>query len=300
MRDVPLAYCGATDEHLQRDRAAVFSCGLHLWRVGRTDTDDMTPYYDHAGIQIWLGDCRNILPHVTADVVVTDPPYDEETHRGARTLDLETRARASNGKRGIVASARIEIDFAHLDGVDLTANLWRVAQRWALVFCSVEMLGDYRRESGEAWIRGGFWRRPDASPQITGDRPAQPGEGIAIMHRPGRKTWNGGGHHAFYEYNVVKHGRVHPTQKPLALMRELVGLYSNEGETILDPFMGSGTTLVAAKQLGRKAIGIEISREYCDIAIRRLAQEVLPLGSNEPDPEQGEMWAWAAREGATT
>jgi len=67
----------------------------------------------------------------------------------------------------------------------------------------------------------------------------------------------------------------HPTQKPLALFRLLVRQYSNAGETILDPFCGSGTTLVAAKLEGRKAVGIELSKEYCRITINRLRQGVL-------------------------
>lgn len=146
-----------------------------------------------------------------------------------------------------------------------------------MLFCSMEMLGAYREQAGDAWVRAGFWRRPDGAPQITGDRPGQPGEGLAIMHRPGRKRWSGGGHHAFYEHCVVKHDRVHPTQKPESLMRELVSLYSEPGEIVLDPFMGSGTTLVAAKRLGRIGIGIELEEKYCEIAARRLQQEALPL-----------------------
>ena len=69
----------------------------------------------------------------------------------------------------------------------------------------------------------------------------------------------------------------HPTQKPLNLM--LWCLKWVTAQTILDPFMGSGTTLVAAKNIGRKAIGIEIEERYCEIAAQRLSQEVLPLGA---------------------
>lgn len=238
----------------------------------------MTPYYDEDGITIYCGDCRDVLPDLALSqtIVIADPPYDEQTHAGARSLELESRRRASDGRRGIAAVGVIAIDFAPAD-VTFTSALWNYAARWCVVFCSLEMLGEYRRLSGAAWVRGGFWHRPDGAPQITGDRPGQPGEGLAILHRPGRKRWNGGGHHAFFEHCTVKRDRVHPTQKPESLMRELVNLFSEPDETIFDPFIGSGTTLVAAKRLGRKAIGIELEEKYCAIAVERLRQCALPL-----------------------
>jgi site-specific DNA-methyltransferase (adenine-specific) len=81
---------------------------------------------------------------------------------------------------------------------------------------------------------------------------------------------------------------VHPTVKPVALLSRLVAWSSSHGELVLDPFMGSGTTLRAAKDLGRKAIGIEIEERYCEIAAKRMAQEVLPL---EPEPMTTEHYA---------
>lgn len=76
---------------------------------------------------------------------------------------------------------------------------------------------------------------------------------------------------------IHKEKRFHPNQKPVGLHKIILDKYSTKGQTILDSFMGSGTTLVAAKELGRKAVGIEIEEKYCEIAVRRLAQEVLPL-----------------------
>jgi site-specific DNA-methyltransferase (adenine-specific) len=218
-----------------------------------------------------------VLPTlVPGDVVLTDPPYDAKTHAGARTLGLASRARARDGQRPITGAARIEIDFDPAD-VSFTATLHRYCARWCVVFCALEMLGDYQAVAGEAWVRAGFWHRLDGAPQITGDRPGQPGEGLAILHRAGPKRWNGGGFPAFYSHGVVKHDRVHPTQKPESLMAELVRLYSDPGETIVDPYMGSGTTLVAAKRFGRKAIGIEVDQAYCALAVERLQQGALPL-----------------------
>lgn len=228
----------------------------------------MIPYYYSADgkIQIYHGDCRAILPALClADHIITDPPYDKETHSGARTA-------ADHG------SEAIPIDFDPLDTIVIVPNLLKHANRWVIAFCSLEMLGDYRRAANDAWIRAGFWRRPDAAPQFTGDRPGQPGEGIAIMHRPlsagrkGRTQWHGGGKHGYYEFGVVRDGRQHPTQKPESLMLAIIEDFTNPGELIIDPFMGSGTTLVAAKQLGRRAIGIELEKKYCDVAAARLSQ----------------------------
>lgn len=120
------------------------------------------------------------------------------------------------------------------------------------------------------------------TPQFTGDRPATGFEAITICHPKGKKRWNGGGSHAVWSYPIVLNRsgndpRLHTTQKPEPLMVELVRLFSDPGETILDAFMGSGTTLAAAKRLGRKAIGIEREEKYCEIAAKRLAQGALPL-----------------------
>ena len=78
----------------------------------------------------------------------------------------------------------------------------------------------------------------------------------------------------------------HPCEKPIKMLSDMIQAATRNRAIILDPFMGSGTTLVAAKQLGRRAIGIEIEEKYCDIAVKRLAQEMLPFAEPEPQPEQ--------------
>ncbi|MAL01192.1 MAG: hypothetical protein CL536_03445 [Alcaligenaceae bacterium] len=124
-------------------------------------------------------------------------------------------------------------------------------------------------ESG-VLVRLGIWRKPDGAPQFTGDRPGTGWEAVAICHRKGRKRWNGGGKHGFWQWAKSQNGSGHPTGKPLGLFSDFVHDFTDRGETILDPFMGSGTTGVACMNLGRHFIGIEREPKYFDIACRRI------------------------------
>jgi len=175
------------------------------------------------------------------DAVIADPPFDKRTHDGARTE-----------KGGEVFAPGI--DFAPIDGCGFAVDLLRVARRWVVAFCALEQLGAYQAAAGAAWVRAGIWHKPSCLPQQTGDRPGSGHEGIAIMHRHGRKHWNGGGRPANWSHVPHLADRVHPTQKPLLLMRELVRLFTDKDEVILDPFAGSGTTGVAAIAEGRRVI----------------------------------------------
>ena len=217
------------------------------------------PYYQDESVTIYNADCREVLPTLdTVDLVLTDPPYDTQTHNGAL---LENR-----------------IDFSPIGNVEeIVQAFLLICNKWCVVFCSLELLGQYRQASAENWVRSGVWDRVANMPQMSGDRPAQGAEGIAIFHPPGKKQWNGGGSAAIYRYLVERGHKQHPTQKPVMLFRKLVSLFSNAEDAILDPFMGSGTTLRAAKDLNRKAIGIEIEERYCEIAAQRMSQLVMPL-----------------------
>jgi len=223
----------------------------------------MTPYYDEDGITIYHGDCREILQSIpVVDVCITDPPYGEETHAGART--------GSRGDRPLV-------NFQSLTSTELISafSLLRV-RRWLVA--TVEwrhMLSLETDTPGNlSFIRFGVWVKPNGAPQFTGDRPGTGWEAVAILHGPASPmAWNGGGRHAVW--SIPKTEGDHPTGKPSRLVRDFVNLFSNPGETIIDPFMGSGSTLVAAKNLGRRAIGIEIEERYCEIAAKRLYQKVL-------------------------
>lgn len=202
----------------------------------------MTPYYEQDGITIWHGDCRDILPTLPHDAMslITDPPY----------LGRE--------------------DLFSTEGVfDLVAG-------WT-----------------SDWIGFVFW--PVLAP-VPGAPSAVHVWHKAVPIHPSSQVGDVAGHHyeRILDYGVSKRSEVfrvaaimpnfsackaecvaHPTQKPEALLLRLVARVPSS--VILDPFMGSGTTLVAAKRLGRKAIGIELDEKYCEIAAKRLAQGALPM-----------------------
>ncbi|MGE3594847.1 MAG: site-specific DNA-methyltransferase, partial [Dehalococcoidia bacterium] len=157
---------------------------------------------------------------------------------------------------------------------DVAREIAHLTARWSLVFSDVETCHRWREQLelvGLRYVRTGAWVKDDPMPQFSGDRPAVGFEPCTIVHARGPMRWNGGGHPAVWHYGTVKRNRPdHPCPKPLALMRELVRLFSDPGETILDCFAGSGTTLIAARIEGRKAIGIECNEAYAEVAARRL------------------------------
>ena len=119
-----------------------------------------------------------------------------------------------------------------------------------------------------------MWDKVDGTPQLTGDRPAVGAEAIVCGHRPGQKRWNSGGKRGVYRHatNGERLGaKPHPSTKPESLMVELLSDFTDEGELIVDPFAGSGSTLVAAKRIGRRVIGIEQNEQHCESAAKRLS-----------------------------
>lgn len=209
-------------------------------------------------VTLYCGDCRPLLSDLAdVDCVITDPPYAEKTHAGART---------GGGNEILIDFASITDD----DFVRLCRAFCLTARRWVVLTCDWRHAAEAERRLPDLFIRAGVWVKPNGMPQYTGDRPATGWEAVAILHRPGRKTWNGGGRHAVWTIPKV-HGN-HPTEKPLALLGDWIRLFTAPRETILDPFMGSGTTGVAAVKLGRRFIGIEIEPRYFEIACRRIEE----------------------------
>lgn len=237
-------------------------------------------------------DCREILPTLgKVDTVVTDPPFEAECHAAV----LRT---AASIRTGIPAA---------LDFVAITEDLRAMLPQWAaencggwlIAFCQVEAVSSWRdtmEAAGLKYKRGMVWVKPDCAPQFNGQMPAQGFECMASAWcGDGHSKWNGGGRRGVFTAmtnNIDRQGE-HQTEKPVQLMRELVSLFSNHGETILDPFMGSGTTGVACAKLGRKFIGIEIDQRYFDIACKRIEaaydQPDLFVPAPKSKPEQFDL-----------
>ena len=239
----------------------------------------MTPYYERDGITIYHGDCRDILPTLEAvDLVLTDPPY------------IGLKGGYSFRQCGGVAPRRNEslsVGDPWEASLDWADEVIRVARLGVMVFTSYHSLPEV------AWAFRTL-RRAALITWHTRNAPC-PGKNVprfteqyiwCFAKRPGL-SWDAfsstlidvpklsTGAFVSEERFTDDEGRaLHPTQKPEAVMRQLLVV---GGDTVLDPFMGSGTTLRAAKDLGRRAIGIEIEEKYCEIAVKRLAQEVLAL-----------------------
>ena len=207
-----------------------------------------TPYYDCDGITIYHGDCREILPYLPkVDLVLTDPPYG--IGEDVRKADKSGRTEFTTDNRWDLAIPE-KLYFSEIFRASNNQIIW-----------GGNYFVDYLHNS-RCWL---IW---DKMQKFSG-------ADAELAWTSFDKSTK-----AFRKSRVEFHSeekKVHPTQKPLSLMRWAIENYTNEGDTILDPFMGSGTTLVAAKQLGRKAIGIEIEEKYCQIAVKRLSQGVLPL-----------------------
>jgi site-specific DNA-methyltransferase (adenine-specific) len=212
----------------------------------------MTPYYEQDGIVIYHGDCRDVLPSVAADVLVTDPPYGVDfagkatKHTTIRSGGYTTEDCALVGPEVVAASLAMVKRGAVFPG---TRNLYRYPEPADIgcVYCP----------SGAGIGRWGF----------TCFHP--------VLFYGGRAS------NTLRPTSIESFARAdacgHPCPKPMPWMKWLVGMVSVTGETVLDPFMGTGTTLRAAKDLGCYAIGIEVEEKYCEIAADRLAQGTLDL-----------------------
>jgi DNA modification methylase len=215
------------------------------------------PYYERDGITIYHGDCREILPALDAvGLVLTDPPYG---------IGLDTdNSRFSGGTDGNIAKRGKGVGSA--GGAPITND-------------ETPFDPSFLVHIGSHQVIWGWHNFPDRLP---------PGACLVWLKRydeafgsflsDAETAWMSKGHGVYcrrdLSNNAIANERAHPTQKPVGLMRWCLSFFPN-AETVLDPFMGSGSTLVAAELECRRAIGIEIEERYCEIAAKRLSQRVM-------------------------
>ena len=232
----------------------------------------MTPYYEHAGITIYHGDCRDVLPRLPmVDLLLSDPPYGVAYQTKWRSRESPLRcAIANDGDMSICRDAwpRMTDRLADDRHWYVFTSPRRIAQAAAIFVGARHIIawdkgdmgtaGDLESGFGEAWeaiFYGMKGRRP-----LRGRRPR------TVLRFDWSSTMD----------------PVHPTVKPVPLLGRMIEWSTEPGEIVLDAFAGSGTTLRAAKDLGRRAIGIEIEERYCEIAARRLSQGALALDGVRP------------------
>jgi site-specific DNA-methyltransferase (adenine-specific) len=221
------------------------------------------PYYEQDGITIYHGDCLAVTPHLGgADVVITDPPYgiSDAPLKGNRGQTNTWHPTSEWDKaidpawcEAVCVAAPVVAWFGQWRKRDEVASAMRWPLRAEIVWAKNTHVGHaapVAPRDERIWLfseRGIKGRRFETS----------------VWDEPIIPTWT---------------KKWHKNEKPLALMLRLVAFLTDPGETILDPFMGSGTTLRAAKDAGRRAIGIDKDESHCEAAAQRLSQTVLNLG----------------------
>lgn len=199
----------------------------------------MKPYYEHAGITIYHGDCREVLPNILrVDLCMTDPPY-----------GISFAAQPTFGQRKAMQQPE-QWDNERFTGLGWVKAYGKIQVIWGGNY--------YELPVSRGWL---CWHKPDAPPSMGSFE-------LAWTNQDQNSR------HISYSIAATNPERLgHPTQKPEAVILWAMQQIP-EWQECIDPFMGSGTTLRAAKDLGRRAIGIEIEEKYCEIAAKRLSQEV--------------------------
>ena len=217
----------------------------------------MTPYYSDDHVTLYHGDCREITEWLTGDVMVTDPPYGI----GYRS-----------GKKGALARSILNDDGTGVR--DAAVEMWH--DRPALVFGTWRRTRPAGTHTLLVWdTRGALgmgdlsvpWKPAHQEIYVLGGGFSGPRTSDVLSYAPVQ--------------SMAANGRIHPHEKPVVLLRDLIA--KCPPGVVVDPFAGSGTTLRAAKDLGRRAIGVELEERYCEIAASRLGQEVLDLFPNQGD-----------------
>ncbi len=244
----------------------------------------MNPYYSDDAVTIYHGETLSVLSGMedeSVGMIVADPPYSSGGMvRGDRTQALKY----SSGRHDFGGDSRDQRSWGYWCALWLSegARVLRSSE-FGMMFCDWRQIGEAvdAFQAGGLVYRGVFvWDKTTRAKHIAG----------RFCNQAEFVVWGTRGPRGVNEHPWAKHGvltepapigdeRLHSTQKPVRLLEYLVG-GSPGDSTVLDPFMGSGTTLVAAKNLGRKAIGIEVEERYCEVAAQRCSQGVLDLAAS--------------------
>lgn len=230
----------------------------------------MNPYYDDGDAVIYCGDSREILEHIgEADLIVTDPPY-----------GIKYQGTSMNIPFGIM-----EGDESQDIGKTILAQSLKCLKKNRHIYFFGRFDVDDLPLSERAEL---IWNKMSPALGNTKTIFAKSHEYIQfatyVPSQANRESGQGRLAARLRRGSVLSHQRIqggavklHPTEKPVSLLRELIEASSLFGEMVLDPFMGSGSTLVASRLEGRRSIGVEIEEKYCEIAAKRLAQMVMQL-----------------------
>ena len=237
----------------------------------------MSIYYQNDFITLYHGDSFEVMAGMadeSIDCVITDPPYSERTHQKASK-------KMSNGvvSHGITTFGA----FTEQRLYEAYDEMARITKGWIVSTIDYNHAFKFETEPplGMRQMRIGVWVKNNPTPQISGDRPAQGWESISYLYKTNKRGWwNAGGAHGNYVSNLAK-PTGHPTPKPIAMVTSFVERFSKPEQTIFDPFAGGGTTLLAAKNLGRKAIGVELEEKYCELIAKRLSQNTFDFSKLE-------------------
>ncbi len=202
------------------------------------------------------------IPDGYVDLIITDPPYGISKELNCKGKKLGT-------------TAKLDFNFGEWDKFNHKWAELAISKTkgWFISFCAKKDIGFFwniLEKNGFIAIDSLVWQKPDPLPLNAKSRFLNAWESAIIGKKPG-STWN-----SKYEHNIIKtqapkgKDRIHPTQKPLTLIMKLIELTTNKGDIVLDPFMGSGTTAVACKNLSRKFIGFEIDPQYHEKANKRI------------------------------
>ncbi len=217
---------------------------------------------------LYLGDCRDILRELdTVDHIISDPPYEDELHGAIG------RIRRNDGREMI---ADLGFDGINSIRTEISQICVEKTSGWVILFTLAEGVRAWRDDiqaAGGKYDTCLAWIKPDSAPRFNGQGAARGFEcAVTAWCGTGYRNWNGGGKRGVYTHLVNGPDRtgLHPTEKPRRLMSDLIADYTQPEQTILDPFMGSGTTGVAAVMAARNFIGIEQDEKHFALACKRI------------------------------